>query len=117
GLARKRPGWTHFSIHIFHVAARLALDFSRMPGEGEGCGFEGNRREAQISILSTTVDENAVPVNLLVRNDANAARAYGQLAGEVGRHGARTARGKSHVIEHSHPAAMRVERFHVGCDG
>ena len=41
----------------------------------------------------------------------------GQLAGEVGGHGARAAGGEAHVIDHAHPLAVRiVQRFHIRRD-
>ena len=40
-----------------------------------------------------------------------------KLAGEVGGHGARTAGGKSHVVDDALPFAICAERFDVGRDG
>ena len=40
----------------------------------------------------------------------------GQLAGQVGDHGAFETRRKTHVIDHAHPFALRVQRLDVRRD-
>ena len=70
------------------------------------------------AVLFRPVNQNAVPINLQICRDANFPRACGQLARKIGGHGARTARGKAHVIHYALPCPARIfliweQGFHI----
>src|SRR5215468_9209196 len=87
-----------------------------MPVETQVGAREWNRVELYFPVLRTAVDQDAVPINLQVRCDANLRGARRQLAGEIGRDRARAACGETHVVDDAHPAAARVERLDVRRD-
>ena len=77
--------------------------------------FQRNGIELNLAVLRAAINEDAVPVNLQVRGDANPPSPWRQLAREIGRNGARSACGETHVIDDAHPSAIR-ENLHVRRD-
>ena len=114
-----------------HIPRRRAFDLQGESAEAQIGADQRNWRQASalglvLKSLRRAIDQNAVPINLQIGRDANLPRARRQLAGEIGSHSARAPSGKSHVIDHAHPLAVRVvfishrfipdQRFHTRRD-
>ena len=89
--------------------------------EAEIGAGERNRRQAHalglvLKILRGSAHQNVVPINLQIGRDANLLRARRQFSAEVHGHGARTAGGEAHIVDHTHPLAVCLERFDRGRD-
>src|SRR5580704_15280385 len=70
-----------------------------------------------VLILTGSINQNAVPVNLQVGRDPNPLRARGQLPCQVGGHSSRPTGRKAHVVDDTNPLSLGVERLDVRSDG
>src|SRR5579863_8206445 len=78
---------------------------------------ERNCRQTDVLILTGSIDQDAVPVNLQVGRDPNALRARGQLPCQVGGHSSRPTGRKAHVVDDANPFSLGVERVDIRRDG
>src|SRR5579862_151000 len=78
--------------------------------------FRSGARDLACCRLRSAAYQNAVPVDLQIRGDANLVGSASEFACEVGGHGAWASGGESHVVHHAFPVAVGVFCFDVRSD-
>src|ERR1700730_261693 len=103
-------------VGVDGVTGRMQPYFLRVAECGEFCLSQGNFGHAGIWQIGSLVDANPIPVDFQIGHNTDAARSRRYFPGEVSNHGARKARGKTHIFDHTNPLSVGVLSFYIRRD-